>query len=98
MTAFENLPITVESIVAIVEAAASTVPAMRPNAEHAIHRAYRATDACAYRTADDSTDRASRAAALARALLSAADDALRVPDMRDRQQSQSNCRRRKQGL
>ena len=61
------------------------VPAMRPNAEHAIHRAYRATDTRAYRTTDNSADRAGRTAALARALLSAADDALRVPGMRDRQ-------------
>ena len=85
MIAFENLPIAVESIVAIVEAAASLVPAMRPNAEHAIHRAYRATDTRAYRTADDGADRAGRTAALARALLGTADDALSVPGMRNRQ-------------
>jgi hypothetical protein len=61
------------------------VPAMRPNSQHAIYRAYRTTDTRPDRTADDGADWSSRTAALARALLSAADDALRVPDMRDRQ-------------
>jgi hypothetical protein len=74
-----------ESIVAIVKAAASMPPAMRPNSEHAIDRAHRTADTRADRSADDGADRAGRTAALARALLGAADDALRVPDMRDRQ-------------
>ena len=60
-----NLPIAVESIIAIVEAAASMVPATRPNSEHAIHRAQRAAYTRADRSADDSTDRAGGTAALA---------------------------------
>ena len=86
------------SIVTVVEAAASMVPAMRPNSEYAIDRAHRAAHTRANRSADDSTDRSGGTAALARALLGAANDALRVPDMRHRQQRQSNCRRRNQGL
>ena len=73
------------------------VPAMRPNSEHAIDRAHRAAHARADRSADDSTDRAGRAAALTRALLGAADYALRVSKMGDRQHGESHCRRRNQG-
>jgi hypothetical protein len=87
-----------ESIVAIVKAAASMPPAMRPNSEHAIDRAHRTADTRADRTADDGTDRTGRTGALARTSLGTADDALRVPDMGDRQQGESQCRRRKQGL
>ena len=61
------------------------VPAMRPNSEHTIHRAHRAAHTRADRSADDSADRARGTAALTRALLGAANDALRVSDMRDRQ-------------
>ena len=85
MIASEILPIAMVSVVSIVEAAASMVPAMRPNSEYAIDRAHRAAHTRANRSADDSTDRAGRAAALARALLGTADDALTVPGMRDRQ-------------
>jgi hypothetical protein len=71
---------------------------MRPNSEHAIHRAHRTADTRANRTADDGTDRTGRPAALARTLLGTANDALRVPDMGDRQHGESQCRRRKQGF
>jgi hypothetical protein len=82
----------------IVEAAASMMPAMRPNSEHAIHRAHRAAHTRADCSADDRTDRAGRTTAFAGALLGAADDALRVSKMRDRQYGQSHCRGRNQGL
>jgi hypothetical protein len=71
---------------------------MRPNAEHAIYRAYRAADTRADRTADDGADWSSRATALTRASLGTADDALGVPGMRNRQQGESHCRCRKQRL
>jgi hypothetical protein len=73
-------------------------PAMRPNSKHAIHRAHRTADTRADRTTDDGTDRTGRPAALARPLLGTADDALSVPEMRDREQSESECCHRKQGF
>jgi hypothetical protein len=71
---------------------------MRPNSEHAIHRAHRTADTRADRTTNDRADRPGRAAAFTRALLRTAHHALRVPGMGDRQQSESHCRCRKQRL
>jgi hypothetical protein len=88
----------VESIVTIVKAVTSVPPAMRPNSEHAVYRAHRTADARADRTSDDGADRTGGTSALARAFLGASDDALRTPEMGDRQQGQSDCRSRQMKL
>ena len=62
--------------------------------EHAVHGADRAADAGADRAADDGADRTGRAAAFAGAFLRAADDALRMAEMGDRQQGQRERRGR----
>jgi hypothetical protein len=67
---------------------------MRPNSEHAIYRAHRTADTRADRASDDGADRTGRTSALARAFLGATDDALRMPEMGDRQQGQSDRRSR----
>ena len=65
------------------------------NSENAVDRADRAADTRADRAADQSPHRSGRTAALSRAFLRAADDALCVPEMGDRQQCESKRRGRK---
>ena len=65
------------------------VPVMLRNSEHAIDRAHRAADTRADRSADDGADRTGVTTALTRAFLRAADDALRMSEMRDRQQGRA---------
>ncbi len=64
------------------------VPTVRRNSENTVHGAHRAAHSCSDRTAYDCADRACRAIAVTRAFAGAADDALRMPGMRDRQQCQ----------
>jgi hypothetical protein len=75
-------------IVAAAAIAAVIITSVR-NAENAVHGTDRAADTCADSAADESTDRTSRTAALTRTFLGATDNALRVSQMRDRQQGQS---------
>ena len=85
------LPITMESIVAVIKTAAVIMMPVR-NSEHAIHRANGAADTSADRAADHATYRAGHAIAFRRAFLRTAHDALGVPDMGDCEQSK--CERR----
>jgi hypothetical protein len=73
----------------IVKTTAAVPPVAMGNSENTIHGTNRAADPCTNRAADDSADRTGRTAPLTRAFLSAADNALRVSQMRDRQQGQS---------
>lgn len=91
----DRLPIAVESIVTVVEAAAAMPPVMAWQSEHAIHSAHRAANASADRATHDGTDRTRGAVALTRAFLRAANNALRMAGMRDhRQQHQRDGRHR----
>src|ERR1700688_805278 len=76
------------AIVITAAAVAMTIVAMIGNAEHAVDGTDCAADACTDCAADHRTDRTRRAAALARTFLRAADDALRVPEMGDREPRQ----------
>jgi hypothetical protein len=67
---------------------------MARQSKHAVHRAHRPADTRAHRAADDGTDRAGVAAAFTRAFLRAADDTLRMSNMRDRQQTEHDGRGR----
>jgi len=71
------------AVAIVIATAAVAVPviAMIGNPEHAIDRADRTADACTDRAANHRPNRTRRAAALARTLLRAADDALRVTEM-----------------
>jgi hypothetical protein len=80
----------------------AVIPIATTNPEDAIDGTHGAADTGADRTANDRAYRASRAAALAHAVLSAAlhaaDDALRVAGMGHRKQCQSERRGRKREL
>ena len=83
-TTMRHLPVAVESIVAIVIAAAPIATVV--DAEYALHGAHRAADAGPDCSADDTADRAGNPVSFVGAFPRAAHDALRVPDMRDREQ------------
>jgi hypothetical protein len=72
-----------------------TVIPIATDPEHAIDGTHRAADTGADRAANDGTHRTGRAAALVRALLSAAlhaaDDTLRMPSMGNREQRDDHC-------
>src|SRR3981081_3285939 len=87
-------------VVAVVIAAATmaTPPATIRNPEHALAGSHCATDAGPDRAANHTADRAANPVAFRRALLRAAHDALRMPDMGDREQGDSECRGRKMKL
>jgi hypothetical protein len=86
----------VESTVAIVEAAAMMpIVTVIGDSKHAIYGPNRTADAGTDRAAYHGAHRARRTAALARALLRSANDSLRMSELRDRQQCNSDCRRRK---
>jgi hypothetical protein len=61
------------------------------NAEDAIHSAYGSADAGPDDTSDRAAHRSGDAVAFIGAILSAADDALRVAGMRQARQRQSDC-------
>ena len=84
-------PITVESIVAIIEAAASVTPMVPGNSEDPVHSADCATDASPDGSAHNRADRSGRAPALTGTFLRAADDALRMSEVGYGQQGQ--CKR-----
>ena len=73
-------------------------PVMARQSEHAVDGAHRAADASTDRAAHDGADRAGIATALTGAFPRAADDALRMSEMRDRQQAERDRRRREIGL
>jgi hypothetical protein len=77
-----------EVTVTVMESVAVMPIAMRGNAKDAIHRADSPANACADCTTYHGTDRAGRPAALSGALLGATDDALGVPDRRNRCQGE----------
>src|SRR5665213_3103581 len=82
-------------IVAVVEPAAVTAIAAIGNAEHAVHGAHRTADTGADRAANHSADWTGGTAAFIRALLRAANDALGMPDVRNREQGESKgCARK----
>src|SRR3981189_633884 len=87
-------------VVAVVIAAATmaTPPATIRNPEHALDGSHYATDAGPDRAANHTADRAPHPLAFRRALWRAAHDALRMPDMGDREQGESECRSRKMKL
>jgi hypothetical protein len=85
------LPITVEMIVAIVEAAAA-IAMVHP--EYAPDRTHRAADTGSDGSADHLANRSGDTAAFRRPLLRAADDALGMADMGDRQQGEGHGRSR----
>ncbi len=84
----QKLPIAVEVAVAVVKTVAAVAPMAMRNAENAVHGAHRAADTRAERTADDSADRAGRAATFTHTFLGAADNALGVAGMGHHQQGQ----------
>ena len=69
-----------EMIVPIVETATAIMSPIG-NSKHAIYGAYRATDACPDRPSNHPADRAGRPVTFVSALLCAAYDALRVPNL-----------------
>ncbi len=79
-------------IVAIVEAAAA-IAAIR-NSEYAIHGAHRTPNAGTDRSANKPAHRTGGPVALVRALLRAAHNTLRMPELGDRQQCKSQRRTR----
>src|ERR1700704_1779203 len=87
-------------VAAVIIAAATmaTPPATIRNPEHALDGSHCATDAGPDRAANHTADRAANPVAFRRALLRAAHDALRMPDMGDREQGESECRGRKMKL
>jgi hypothetical protein len=87
--------IAVETIVAVVEAAATVPPVPMRNSEYAIHRADCTTDPGADCAAHDGTDRSCRAAAPVGAFLRAADDPLRMAEMGHGKKGQHESRNRK---
>src|SRR3984893_13403998 len=93
MTAY-RLPIAVEATMVIVKAAAAIVTPIG-NPEHAIHGAHGSADAGSDRAANQSAHRTGGPVAFIRTFLGAAHDALRVPDMGNRQQAESECSTRK---
>jgi hypothetical protein len=92
LTPLRYLPIAVEMIVAVVKAAAGLPIG---NTEHAIHSADCAANTCPDCLANHAADWASHPVTFVSTLLRAAHDALRVPDLRNRQQSESERRARK---
>jgi hypothetical protein len=84
------LPIAVEVIVAIVIAAAAIATIRNP--EHALDGAHRAADAGADRAAHHAAHRAGDPVAFPGALLGAAHDALRMPDLGDSEQCENDGR------
>ena len=87
-----------ETILTVVKTAAAAVPVMPRQSEHAVDRAHRAANTRADCSAHHSADRTGVATALTRAFLRAADDALRMSEVRDRQQAERDRRRREVGL
>jgi hypothetical protein len=85
----EKSAIAVESIVSIVEAAASVTPMVPRNPEHAVHGADRAAHTSSDGTTHDRTDWSGRASSLTGAFLRATYDPLGMPEMRNRQQRES---------
>ena len=79
-------------IVAVVIAAAAIAGSRIGNPEYAIHGADRAADAGADRAADHTADRTGGPVAFVGAFLGAADDALRMSDMGNREQGEGNSR------
>jgi hypothetical protein len=86
-----SLPITMESVVAVIKAAAMIMMPIR-NPEHAIHRANGAADTSADRAANHATYRTGHAIAFRRTFLRTADDALGVPDVGDGEQRKGERR------
>src|SRR3979411_2229190 len=84
----KKLTIAIKRVVAVVIAAATmaTPPATIRNPEHALDGSHCATDAGPDRAANHTADRAANPVAFRRALLRAAHDALRMPDMGDCEQ------------
>jgi len=76
----------------------ATPPATIRNSEHALDGSHCAADAGPNRTANHTADRAGNPVAFRRALLRAAHHALRMPDVGDREQGESECRSRKMKL
>jgi hypothetical protein len=74
-------------MVAIVKAAATMAvpPAAIRNPEHALHGAHGTTDPGAYRAANRAADGSGNPVAFRGPLLRAPHDALRVPNLRDRE-------------
>jgi hypothetical protein len=73
-------------VIVAVTVAAAVMPVGNPE------RAIDGADSGSNRAAHDGTDRSGGAFALARAALFAADQALRMPEMGDREQRQNDCR------
>src|SRR4030081_3110852 len=84
--------------VIIVAATMGTPPATIRNPEHALDGSHCATDAGPDRAANHTPDRAANQVDLRRALLRPPPDALRMPDMGNREQGESECRSRKMKL
>src|SRR5258708_29556797 len=85
------LPIAVEAAVAVVKAAA-TIMTPIGNPEHAFDGSHRAADAGADRAANHSAHRTGGPVTFVCALLRAAHDALRMPDLGDREQCERDGR------
>jgi hypothetical protein len=79
----QNLPVAVESIAAIVIAAAVIAAIVNP--EHALDGAHRPADAGSDRATDHTTYGARDPVAFPGAFLRAANDPLSMPDMRNRE-------------
>jgi hypothetical protein len=84
----------VETIVAIVETVAAIMTPIG-NPEHAINGTHSAADAGADRAANHTAYRTGGPVAFIRAFLRTADDALRMPELGDREQRQGDGRNRK---
>ena len=90
-----RLPNAVETMIAVVIAAAAISPGAIRNPEHALDRAHRAADAGADGAANHTAHGAGDPASFVGTLLSPAHDTLGVPDIGNREQCEHDCRNRK---
>src|SRR6059058_3563055 len=89
-----RLPIAVETMIAVVIAAAAISPGAIRNPEHALDRTHRAADAGADRAANHTAHGAGDPASFVGTLLRPAHDALGMTDRGDREQCEQDCRSR----
>ena len=92
-----DLPIAAESTVAIVEAAATMpIVAVIGDSKHAIYGPNRSADTGPHRAANHATHWTGNPIAFRSTLPRAANDALRMPELGNREQRENECRRRKE--
>ncbi len=87
------LPVAVEAIIAVIEAAAAIMTPVR-NAENAIDGADRTSDTRSDSAANDAADRSGNPVTFGSSILGSANDALGMSELRDRQPCEYQSRDR----